>query len=71
MKYISGAFDWRLSATVYLQGFNFSKQISVLFSTIAGKCMSSIGLKKHIFSSVLVLVVTVVGCDWTKSPDKE
>ncbi|HGF7994640.1 TPA: oligosaccharide MFS transporter, partial [Enterococcus faecium] len=72
MKYISGAFDWRLSATVYLLGFNFSKQISVFaFSTIAGKMYDSIGFKEtYIFLAVLVLVVTVVGAIGLKNPDK-
>ncbi len=72
MKYISGAFDWRLSATVYLLGFSFSKQISVFaFSTIAGKMYDSIGFKEtYIFLAVLVLVVTVVGAIGLKNPDK-
>lgn len=47
LKYISGNFDWRLSATVYLIGFQFAKQFSQIFmSTAIGNMYDVIGFRE-------------------------
>lgn len=49
-KYINSTFDTRLSATIYLIGFQFAKQIGAIFlSTIAGAMYESIGFKDTYF----------------------
>lgn len=62
MKYITGAFDIRLYATVYLMASNFAKQISVfIFSTVAGKLYDVVGFQKTYFIlSAIVFVITLV-----------
>ncbi|MCR3759122.1 MFS transporter [Clostridium felsineum] len=62
MKYITHVFDVRFSATVYLLGFNFAKQLAVaIFSSIAGNLYSSIGFRyTYYFLSVVVLAITLV-----------
>ncbi|QJW55695.1 Melibiose permease [Serratia plymuthica] len=43
-KYISNTFDTRLSATIYLVGFQFSKQLmSIFLSSMAGNLYDRIG----------------------------
>lgn len=45
-KYISANFDARLSATIYLIGFQFSKQVGAIFlSAIAGNMYDTVGFK--------------------------
>lgn len=62
MKYITGAFDIRLYATVYLLASNFAKQISVfIFSTVAGKLYDAIGFQETYFIlSAIVFVITLL-----------
>ncbi len=61
-KYITGVFDVRLSATVYLLAFNFAKQLSVMvFSSVAGGLYSMIGFKEtYYILSAIVLVITII-----------
>lgn len=61
-KYITGVFDVRLSATVYLLAFNFAKQLSVMvFSSVAGGLYSLIGFKEtYYILSAIVLVITIL-----------
>lgn len=61
MKYIAGAFDIRLYATVYALASNFAKQISVfIFSSVAGKLYDVIGYQHtYIWMGVLVFVITL------------
>lgn len=50
MKYISGAFDIRMYATVYALASNFAKQISVfVFSAVAGNLYDHIGFQHTYF----------------------
>src|SRR5699024_10651062 len=45
-KYISANFDMRLSATIYIIGFQFSKQVGAIFlSTIAGSMYDTLGFE--------------------------
>ncbi len=62
MKYISSVFDVRMSATVYLLGFNLAKQGSVvLFSYIAGGLYSVIGFQNsYLFLGGSVFVITLI-----------
>ncbi len=62
MKYIASVFDVRLSATVYLLGFNLAKQLAiVIMSSIAGGMYSKIGFQNsYIVLSAVVLLITVV-----------
>lgn len=62
MKYVSGAFDVRLFATVYAISSNFAKQISVFFfSSFAGKMYDSIGFQHtYLILGIIVAVVTVI-----------
>lgn len=61
MKYITGSFDMRLSATIYLLAFNFAKQLSIMiFSTVAGTMYTSMGYKNSYFIiSAIVLIITI------------
>ncbi|MBR6905954.1 MAG: oligosaccharide MFS transporter [Selenomonadaceae bacterium] len=72
MKYISGVFDVRLSATVYLLGFNLAKQGSVvIFSTIAGGMYASMGFQTtYIFLAASVLIITLISCFTLKNDKK-
>ena len=62
MKYIAGAFDLRLYATIYTLAFNFAKQISLfIFSTVAGDLYDSIGFQHTYFVlAALVAIVTIL-----------
>lgn len=61
-KYISENFDMRLSATIYLIGFQFSKQIGAIFlSTIAGNMYDTVGFKSaYILLGSIALIFTVI-----------
>ncbi|WP_283679291.1 oligosaccharide MFS transporter [Lentilactobacillus sp. Marseille-Q4993] len=72
MKYIAGAFDIRLYATVYALASNFAKQISVfIFSSVAGKLYDVIGYQHtYIIMGVLVFVITLFAAFTLKKEDK-
>lgn len=72
MKYIAGVFDVRLSATVYLLGFNLAKQGSVvIFSTVAGGMYASMGFQNtYIFLAASVLIITLISV-FTLTNDKK
>jgi len=58
MKYITGVFDVRLSATVYMLGFNFAKQIGLtVFSSVMGYLYKAMGFQ-HAY---VVLALFVIG----------
>ena len=61
-KYISGVFDIRLSASIYLIGFQFSKQLAAIFLSIfAGHLYDSIGFQStYLVLGGIVLAVTVI-----------
>lgn len=61
MKYIAGAFDVRVYATVYALASNFAKQISVfIFSAFAGSMYDSIGFHHtYLILGAIVAVVTI------------
>ncbi len=62
MKYIAAVFDVRLSATVYLLGFNLAKQLAiVIMSSIAGGMYSVVGFQNsYIVLASVVLLITVI-----------
>lgn len=65
MKYIAGAFDLRLYTTVYALSSNFAKQISVFFSSFAGKLYDQIGFQHtYLILGIIVGVVTLI-CAFT------
>ena len=66
MKYIAGAFDLRLYATVYAFSSNFAKQISVFFiSSIAGTMYDQIGFQQtYLIMGIIVAIVTIL-CAFT------
>ena len=72
MKYIAAVFDVRLSATVYLLGFNLAKQGSVvIFSSIAGGMYASMGFQStYTFLAVSVLIITLISV-FTLTNDKK
>lgn len=72
MKYIAGAFDIRLYATVYALASNFAKQISVfIFSSVAGKLYDVIGYQHtYIWMGILVFVITLFAAFFLKKEDK-
>ena len=61
-KYITGVFDTRLSATIYLIGFNFAKQMAAIFlSAFAGNMYDRIGFQDtYLILGSIVLVVTIL-----------
>lgn len=61
MKYIAGAFDIRLYATVYALASNFAKQISVfIFSSVAGQMYDGFGYQHtYVMMGVFVFVITL------------
>lgn len=61
-KYITGVFDTRLSATIYLIGFQFAKQSAAIFlSAFAGNMYDKIGFQDtYLILSGIVLTITVV-----------
>lgn len=73
MKYIAGAFDIRLYATVYALASNFAKQISVfVFSTVAGKLYGTIGFQHtYLWLGALVFVITLFAAFFLKKEDPE
>lgn len=66
MKYIAGAFDLRLYATVYAFSSNFAKQISVFFiSSLAGTMYDQIGFQEtYLMMGIVVAAVTAI-CAFT------
>ena len=71
-KYITGVFDTRLSATIYLLAFNFAKQSAItIFSSVAGSMYSLMGFQNTYYSlSAVVLLVTLISY-FTLSNDKK
>ncbi|MGK9173647.1 MFS transporter [Yokenella regensburgei] len=61
-KYITGVFDTRLSATIYLIGFNFAKQLAAIFlSAFAGNMYDRIGFQDtYLILGCFVLAITLV-----------
>jgi len=61
-KYITGVFDTRLSATIYLIGFNFAKQSAAIFlSAVAGNMYDRIGFQDtYLMLGCIVLTITVI-----------
>lgn len=72
MKYISSVFDVRLSATVYLLGFNLAKQGSVvIFSSIAGGMYATMGFQStYMFLAASVLIITMISVFTLKNDKK-
>lgn len=62
MKYITQVFDVRLSASVYLLGFNLAKQLAiVVFSSIAGGMYINYGFQNtYIMLGITVLIITFI-----------
>ncbi|KAA8998905.1 MFS transporter [Affinibrenneria salicis] len=61
-KYITQVFEVRFSATVYLIGFCFSKQISMIFmSYFSGRLYDAFGFQQtYLFLGLIVLTFTVI-----------
>ncbi|WP_039055264.1 MFS transporter [Enterobacter sp. Bisph1] len=61
-KYITGVFDTRLSATIYLIGFNFAKQLAAIFlSAFAGNMYDRIGFQDtYLILGCFVLAMTLL-----------
>ena len=61
-KYITGVFDTRLSATIYLIGFNFAKQLAAIFlSAFAGNMYDRIGFQDtYLILGCFVLAITLL-----------
>ncbi len=61
-KYITGVFDTRLSATIYLIGFNFAKQLAAIFlSAFAGNMYDRIGFQDtYLLLGCFVLTITLL-----------
>ncbi|WP_318619292.1 MFS transporter [Priestia megaterium] len=70
-KYITGVFDLRFSATIYLLAFNFAKQSAIaIFSSVAGNLYSHIGFQNTYFIlSAIALLITVISY-FTLTDDK-
>jgi OHS family lactose permease-like MFS transporter len=70
-KYITGVFDLRFSATIYLLAFNFAKQSAIaIFSSVAGNLYSYIGFQNTYFIlSAIALLITVISY-FTLTDDK-
>jgi len=71
MKYIAGAFDIRLYATVYALASNFAKQVSVfIFSSVAGKMYDVIGYQHtYIIMGIVVFFITLFAVFFLKKED--
>ena len=69
MKYITGVFDVRLSATVYMLGFNFAKQIGVtIFSTLMGNLYVAIGFhNSYIILAIMIVAFVLAGASLMKN----
>src|SRR5690625_1336775 len=63
MKYITNIFDVRLSATVYMLGFNFAKQIGItIFSSVMGYLYGVMGFQNaYIVMSIMILALVIIG----------
>ncbi|MEC5344578.1 MFS transporter [Brenneria populi] len=61
-KYISNTFDARLSATIYLVGFQFSKQLmSIFLSSMAGNLYDRIGFNDtYLVLGCIALTFTII-----------
>lgn len=61
MKYITRMFDLRISATAYMLGFNFAKQIGVaIFSSVFGAAYDTIGFAQaYVWMAVIIVTVTI------------
>lgn len=61
-KYITGVFDVRLSATIYLVGFQFAKQVAAIFlSAFAGNMYDRIGFQEtYMILGGIALTVTLI-----------
>ncbi|MGW8097710.1 oligosaccharide MFS transporter [Klebsiella pneumoniae] len=61
-KYITGVFDVRLSATIYLVGFQFAKQVAAIFlSAFAGNMYDRIGFQDtYMILGGIALTVTLI-----------
>ncbi len=61
-KYITGVFDVRFSATIYLIGFNFAKQMGAIFlSAFAGNMYDRIGFQDtYMILGAIVFTVTLI-----------
>lgn len=61
-KYISDVFDVRLSATIYLIGFQWIKQVgTIFFSVIAGRMYDIYGFHQaYLFLGTVVLLFTLI-----------
>ncbi|EHO49151.1 MULTISPECIES: oligosaccharide MFS transporter [Lentilactobacillus] len=72
MKYIAGAFDVRVYATVYALASNFAKQISVfIFSAVAGNMYDAIGFHHtYLILGAIVAVVTLFAAFVLKKENK-
>lgn len=62
MKYITRMFDVRISATAYMLGFNFAKQIGIaIFASVFGLAYEGIGFASaYVVMAVVIVVVTVI-----------
>lgn len=62
MKYIITVFDVRLSATIYLIGFQFSKQIgNMILSAVTGRMYDTIGFHDtYLMLGSVVFMVTII-----------
>lgn len=71
MKYIAGAFDIRLYATVYALASNFAKQVSVfIFSSVAGKMYDVIGYQHtYLIMGLFVFTITLFATFTLKKED--
>jgi MFS transporter, OHS family, lactose permease len=71
-KYISANFDMRLSATIYLIGFQFSKQVgSIFLSTIAGNMYDTVGFESaYLLLGSVALAFTVISMFTLSKSDK-
>lgn len=72
MKYIITVFDVRLSATIYLIGFQFSKQIgNMILSSVAGRMYDTIGFHDtYLMLGSVVLAVTIISIFTLENKDK-
>ncbi|SFL59203.1 MFS transporter, OHS family, lactose permease [Gracilibacillus orientalis] len=63
MKYITSVFDVRLSATVYMLGFNFAKQIGIsIFSVVMGYLYNLVGFQQgYVVLSFIILAFVIIG----------
>lgn len=72
-KYIAYSFDPRLSATVYLVGFQFMTQVAASgLSVVAGKMYDHMGFSQsYIFMGIIVSVFVVISYFLLKPPPAE